>query len=133
MKRTFLILILITLLGAALRLYHLGNTPNSLNWDEVSWGYNAYSILKTGQDEYGNKFPLSFRAFNDFKQPVYVYSATVPIKIFGLTPFAVRLPSAIFGILTIPAIFYLARHIFHATNKKEWIALFTALSLHYDM
>lgn len=128
MRRTILLLSFIVFLGAVLRLYNLGSIPNSLNWDEVSWGYNAYSILTTGKDEYGQILPLSFRAFNDFKQPVYVYSATIPIELFGLTPFAVRLPSALFGILTIPALYFLARNIFHSHEKKEWIALLAALS-----
>ncbi len=114
MRRTILLLLLITILGAVLRLYNLGAVPDSLNWDEVSWGYNAYSILASGKDEYGQTLPLSFRAFNDFKQPVYVYSATIPISLFGLTPLAVRLPSAIFGILTIPAVFFVTIRIFNA-------------------
>lgn len=128
MKRIYIYLLIITVIGAVFRLYQLGSIPISLNWDEVSWGYNAYSMLQTGKDEYGETLPLSFRAFNDFKQPVYVYIETVPIAIFGLTPLAVRLPSAVFGILTIPAIFFLTRQVFDRHKKKEWIALITALS-----
>ena len=54
-------LILILILAAVLRFYQLGQNPPSLDWDETAHGYNAYSILKTGRDEYGYKFPLYFR------------------------------------------------------------------------
>ncbi|EKD95597.1 MAG: hypothetical protein ACD_24C00433G0001, partial [uncultured bacterium] len=58
--KTLTILLLIVLLGGALRFYQLASVPPSLARDEVSVGYNAYSILKTGKDEYGRIFPLSF-------------------------------------------------------------------------
>ena len=31
----------------------LGSNPPGMYWDEVSLGWNAYSILKTGHDEHG--------------------------------------------------------------------------------
>src|SRR5437868_4133609 len=112
-KNIYIIIFVLTLvLGAFLRFYQLGATPHSLDWDEVSWGYNAYSILKTGHDEYGSFMPLSFKAFGDYKQPVYVYLTTVPIQLFGLTPFAVRFTSAFFGFLTIPFVFLLLYELF---------------------
>ncbi len=60
LKPTY-ILCLIILLSLILRFYQLGKNPPSLDWDETAHGYNAYSILKTGRDEYGNKLPLLFR------------------------------------------------------------------------
>lgn len=96
----------ILLLAAVLRLYNLASNPPSLNWDEASIGYNAYSILKTGNDEYGNFLPLEFRSFDDYKPPVYVYLAVPSIAIFGLTELGTRFPAALFGILSV-AVFYL--------------------------
>lgn len=101
----------------------LGLIPNSLNWDEVSWGYNSYSILKTGQDEYGKFMPLSFQAFGDFKQPVYVYASVIPINIFGLNSFAVRFPSAFFGSITIIFVFLLTYELFRKENLRANLAL----------
>lgn len=125
--KKILFLILIVLIGFAFRFYDLGATPNSLNWDEVSWGYNAYSILTTGRDEHGEILPLSFKAFGDYKQPAYVYLDVVAIKIFGLTPFAVRFPSALFGTLSILSIYFLTREFFAKDKRREAIALFSAL------
>ena len=119
MKKIILIglFIAIVLLGGFLRFYKLGAVPNSMDWDEVSWGYNAYSVLLTGKDEYGQFLPLSFKAFGDYKQPVYVYSELLPIQLFGLNAFSVRFPSALFGTASIPFVFLLVYELF---RKKKY-------------
>ncbi len=105
-------LILIILLAAILRFYQLGQNPPSLDWDETAHGYNALSILKTGRDEYGYKFPLSFRSFDDYKPPVYTYLVVPSIAIFGLNDFAVRLPSAILGVLAVLFTYLMVKELF---------------------
>ena len=116
MKKLYISLFIATLVvGIFLRFYRLGGIPDSLNWDEVSWGYNAYSILKTGHDEHGAFMPLSFKAFGDYKQPVYVYLTSLSVGLFGLNPFSVRFSSAFLGVLTIPFVWLLVFELF----KKE--------------
>jgi len=92
---------LVVLLAALLRLYHLDQYPPSLNWDEVSHGYNAWAIWKTGADEWGIRVPLVFRAFGDFKLPVYIYSLVPWVAIGGLNAWTVRLSSALAGIMSV--------------------------------
>src|SRR3989338_825512 len=111
------VLISITLIGFLFRVWNITNTPPSLNWDEVSHGYNAYSILKTGHDEWGIRFPLIFRAFGDYKLPLYIYLTTPMIAIFGLNTFSVRLVSVLAGTIAIPLIYLLTNELFK--NKKE--------------
>ena len=94
-------LVLIIVLAAFLRFYQLGVNPPGLNWDETAHGYNAYSILKTGRDEYGYFMPLSFRSFDDYKPPLYTYLVVPSVAIFGLNSFAVRFPSALLGVLAV--------------------------------
>ena len=101
---TFLYLFVLSctfLLAAFLRFYKLGQIPSSLDWDEVSLAYNAQSILQTGKDEFGHSWPLSIQSFSDYKPPVYTYLLIPVLKIFGKTEFAVRLPSALAGTLTV--------------------------------
>ncbi|GAI80456.1 unnamed protein product, partial [marine sediment metagenome] len=87
-KRAKLILVfLIFFFSLFLRLFKLGDFPLSLNRDEAAIGYNAYSILKTGRDEWGEKLPLSFKSFGDYKMPLYIYFTVPFIKIFGLNEF----------------------------------------------
>ncbi|MCX8008936.1 MAG: glycosyltransferase family 39 protein [Patescibacteria group bacterium] len=106
----------IVLLGFFLRFYKLGEIPNGLYQDETAIGWNAYSILKTGKDEYGKSLPVYFKSFGDHKLPVYVYLTTISVYLFGLTPFSVRLPSALFGSFAIPAFYFLVKKL---TNNQK--------------
>lgn len=116
--RKFL-LIGIIFIAAILRLWQLGSTPPSPDWDEAALGYNAYSVLKTDRDEYGTWFPLSLRSYDDYKPPLYMYLAIGPIALFGLETWAVRLPSAIFGILAVIGTYFLVHELFK-DRKKEF-------------
>lgn len=118
MKIEKIALLTIFLLAFILRFYKLGEVPLTLDWDENSNAYNAYSILKTGKDEYGTFLPITNRSFEDYKPPLYMYLNIPTVAIFGLTPFAARLPSALFGFLTVPAIYFLAKWLFKGQNKN---------------
>src|SRR3989344_5699787 len=113
MPQTKILLSLIIILGVILRLLVLGQIPPSLNWDEVSHGYNAYSILKTGHDEWGIEWPTIFRAFGDYKLPVYIYSTVISVALFGLNEFSVRFPSVLAGVALIILTFFLSRKLFN--------------------
>lgn len=95
------ILIIILAAGAILRLVWLDKSPGPVNWDEAALGYNAYSLWKTGADEYGTKWPLSLRSFDDYKPPLYAYLTAPVVGIFGLNEINTRLPSAIAGVASI--------------------------------
>lgn len=127
--KKYIILILALALGAFLRLYEVGSIPNALTWDEAALGYNAFSILKTGKDEFGKFMPIVFKSFGDYKPGLYIYLAIPSIAIFGLTEFAVRLPSVLFGILAIFGVFLLAKELFENEKKNALLAQFAALSL----
>ena len=120
-----LILILILILAAFLRFYQLGQNPPSLDWDETAHGYNAYSILKTGRDEYGYRLPLYFRSFDDYKPPIYTYLVVPAVAAFGLNDFAVRLPSAVLGVLAVLFTYLMVYELF----KKKELALLAAFFL----
>ncbi len=111
-KNTVLILLSISILvGIITRFYKLGSAPAGLYLDEAAQGYNAFSILKTGKDEFGKAFPIVFRSFTDFKTPVYIYLIVPLIPIFGLTKYTVRFPSFFFSILTIPLLYLLIKNL----------------------
>ena len=103
---------LIVILAAVLRFYNLGQNPPSLDWDETAHGYNAYSILKTGKDEYGYKLPLFFRSFDDYKPPIYTYLVVPSVALFGLNDFAVRFPSAALGTFAVLFAYLMVKELF---------------------
>ncbi|MEK7090948.1 MAG: hypothetical protein AAB887_00390 [Patescibacteria group bacterium] len=109
-----ILLIFIVLLGSGLRLFHLGSRPLGFTWDEAALGYNAYSLLKTGRDEYGKILPVVLKSFGDYKPGVYAYLAVPSIATLGLSEFATRLPSAIFGTLLVIVVYLLTRNAFTA-------------------
>jgi len=112
MKYRFIIgFCLIVGLALFLRLYQLGANPAGFFCDEASIGYNAYSILTTGKDEYGKSFPLFFQAFGEYKNPLDIYSTLPLVAAFGLNEFSVRLESVFFSILTVIAFYYVGRQI----------------------
>jgi 4-amino-4-deoxy-L-arabinose transferase-like glycosyltransferase len=125
-KWYFRIFLLIFVIGIILRFYQLGNVPGSLDWDEVSFGYNAYSVLHTGKDEYGISHPLIFRAFGEYKQPVYAYLSVISIGLFGLNAFAVRFPSAFFGSLSIIFVYLMTYELF---KKYKFVKRISLLSM----
>ena len=116
-----IILFCIIALAAVTRLYKIQVNPPALSWDEVSIGYNAYSILKTGRDEHGTLLPIgSFVAYGDYKPPLAIY-VTVPfVAVFGLNELAVRLPSAICGTLTVLFTYFLVKELFGRSKRKTW-------------
>lgn len=109
----------IIVLASILRLWQLGGVPPSPDWDEAALGYNAYSIAKTGRDEYGTFLPLTLRSYDDYKPPLYVYLAVPFIALFGLDTWAVRLPSAILGISAVFGTYLLARELVRKWHRKD--------------
>ena len=128
MLKNNLVLLLIVVLATILRFYQLGQIPPSLDWDETAHGYNAYSILKTGRDEYGYKFPLSFRSFDDYKPPIYTYLVVPSAAIFGLNDFAVRFPSAALGVLAVIFTYLMVHELFKNRKIALLAAFFLAIS-----
>jgi positive regulator of sigma E activity len=124
-KILFLIVVFLFLFS---RLYKIDKIPQSAYWDEASIGYNAYSVLTTGKDEWGEFLPLHFRAFGEFKLPVYIYSAIPFIYFLGLNELSIRLPSVLFSLGSLILVYFLSGKLFKSKNISLFSAfLFVAL------
>lgn len=121
----FPLLGLVLLIAIVLRFSFFGVVPPSLNWDEASLGYNAFSILKTGKDEWGRFMPLTFEAFGDYKLPVYIYLAVPFVGILGLNEWSVRLPSMLAGVFSVFLLYWI---VLVESRNQKW-ALISALLL----
>lgn len=110
-NKKLVIIIIILLIGSFLRLYKLSQVPPSLFGDELEVGYQAYSVLKTGRDYYGNFLPVEFHSLAEWRTPLYIYSSIPTVALFGITPLGVRLPAVFFGILGIFALYLLTKEL----------------------
>lgn len=120
----------IFILAFLLRVINLGGSPAGFTPDEASFGYDAYSLIKTGHDQWGVPTPLTFKSFGDYKLPVYTYLVIPSISVFGLNEFSVRLPNALLGTLAVFATYFLVLELFGRREKKLAIlaSLFLAVS-----
>lgn len=100
-KTAWLILLVIIVSAAGLRFAGLTRYPPSLNWDEVSHAYNAFSLLHSGTDQWGQLPVLNFRAYGDYPTTLNLYATVPAIALFGPTDFAVRFPHTLIGVLTV--------------------------------
>lgn len=107
-----LFVIIIIIIAFFLRFYKVTQNPPSLNWDEVSIGYNAYSVLKTGKDEWNQNLPVHFKSYGEYKLPVQIYASIPGIAVFGLNELGVRITPVIYGTLTVLVMFFLGRALF---------------------
>ena len=123
MPKTKLLVLGFMILGLVVRVTWLTKYPAGFTPDEAAFGYNAYSILQTGKDEWGTPwwqlFFTNMRSFGDYKLPLYTFLTIPSIKIFGLSEFATRLPNAIIGTLAIGAIYLLTRKLFQNLNIEN--------------
>jgi len=93
--------VLAVLAGILMRTYQLGDHPYGLYQDEAVNGLDALRVLN-------GEHPIYFEA-NNGREPVYIYTMAGTVQLFGRTPLGVRAASAIFGVLTLPAVFLLGK------------------------
>ena len=124
-SKIFLLLGMVMLVGGFLRFWKLDKYPVSLSIDEVIIGYDAYSVMKTGKDHWGEFLPMAFRSVGDYKPPVMIYMMIPAIKLLGLNEFGIRFMVALISSLTILVVYFLSREIV----KNDVISVLTALLL----
>lgn len=116
-----IILGLIVVLAFVLRFYNLNHVPPGLHADEASQGFNAFSILKTGKDMYGKRFPILFRASGSYQPPIYTYLLIIPTILFKNSVFTVKSVSAVCGVGLTLLTFFIVKSFLK--NKKDSVTL----------
>lgn len=112
------ILAFIILLGLFLRIVWINNSPPALYGDELTIALDSYSLLKTGQDQLGNFFPLTFQ-MGAGRPAGYVYGSIPFVAVFGPTALGVRALSILSGLGIIILLYYIGRKLF---SKKVGLA-----------
>lgn len=122
-KKTNILLLGIIFLAFSLRIFNIVSNPPGVHADEADSGYNAYSLLKTGRDFYGNFLPIQITGFaENFRTPLSTYLTIPFVAVLGLSIFSIRLPAVMLGTIFVVLIFYLVKKIL---NEK--IALIAAV------
>lgn len=125
--KTKLVLFLIIGLGFLLRVVWLDQYPIGFTADEAQQGYDAYSILKTGKDGWGETLPMFPRGFGDYKPPLYTYLTIPSVALFGLNEFSTRFPAVMIGTISIVVVYFLTKEYF-GKNAGFWAALLMAIN-----
>jgi 4-amino-4-deoxy-L-arabinose transferase-like glycosyltransferase len=92
------VLLAISLLVVVVYFYEVPKNPAGFFVDEASISYNAHTIAQSGTDEDGNRFPLYFRAFGEYKSPVYIYVLSAVFWFTGPSVLVARMLSAVAGL-----------------------------------
>ena len=98
MKKVAIFFLAILVIASFFRLWHLDSIPPGLYPDEAMNGVNALEAIDTG------KYKV-FYPENNGREGLFINIQSLSVRIFGNTPFALRIISAIFGSLTIPGVF----------------------------
>lgn len=96
-------------LGIFARLYNFPNNPPGLNHDEAAASYEAYSLLKTGMDKWGNVLPVYFVAWGSGQSVLYSYLSIPFMHFFGLNLVTIRIVNLLTGILNILFLYLLVK------------------------
>jgi len=78
-------LAIVVVVAIATHIARIADLPMGFYPDESSIGWNAWSIATTGHDEHGTAWPLYFRAFGEYKNPVYIYFLALVYELFGFS------------------------------------------------
>ena len=93
-----MVLLLCIVLLIVWYLSNVTSNPPGYHIDESSISYNAHLIAQTGRDEYGEVWPLYFRAFDEYKNPTYIYLLAALFSLTGPSILVARTLSVVLGI-----------------------------------
>ena len=113
---------IVIIVGILLRVLFLDKFPAGLNCDEASVSYNAFSILNTMSDRYGNFMPVYTPAFGGGQSVLLMYLMLPFVKLFGLNIFVTRLPMAIISSISL-IIFYKILNFTDYDDRTKFFAL----------
>jgi hypothetical protein len=115
--------ITLAVIAIAAHVANIANLPRGLYVDESSIGYNAWTIANTGHDEHGVAWPLYFRAFGEFKNPVYIYFVALAYKLFGFSEWTTRIASAICWLTGSALLYVLGRRLARNPTSRIYLLL----------
>ena len=105
-KFIYLLIFLIVALGFFLRIYNINTAPPGVYPDEAVNGEDAVNAIKNGQYQW-------FYPSNQGREGFFINLIALCFKLFGISVLTLKLPSIIFGTLTIFGTYLLGKEIFN--------------------
>jgi 4-amino-4-deoxy-L-arabinose transferase-like glycosyltransferase len=129
-SRTLVTASLIAIAVAGLYATRLGFSPIYLMHDESKFALQAQAIAATGRDLTGHRLPVYFteEEFPAGRDPLIIYATAAALKVLPLSEAAVRLPTALLGVLDVVLMFFLARRLFGSDRMGAVGAMVLALA-----
>ncbi|MDO8677370.1 MAG: glycosyltransferase family 39 protein [Acidobacteriota bacterium] len=116
--------VLVVAATAAVYATRLSFAPIYLVHDEIKFSLQAISVAHDGRDLNGRFLPVYFSepAFTAGRDPMMIYATALALLVLPLSEAAVRLPTALVGVLNVLLMLVLARTLF----KSDAVALAAA-------
>ncbi len=115
-NKEFIIFLVIMAVAVFFRFYQLDLVPPGLWPDEAANGVDALKVLDECRNVEMSKCLSKFKIFypaNNGREGLFINLQAFSIAIFRVEPWALRLVSAIMGVLTIAGLYLLTRYIFN--------------------
>lgn len=109
MRRYLTEIIILTLISSILIFYKFNQIPKNLSYDEVEFTKLAISLNKKPYTPYSN--------LATGHSTLYFYIILLSFNIFGINNFALRFPSALFGVANVLLFYFIMRKIFNKNNS----------------
>lgn len=98
-------------LGCLVRLIALEQGPMGLHHDEAYSAYNAWAVMNYGVDSYGYTRPVYYTVWGSGMSVLYSYLTMPFIALAGICTWAIRIPQAILGCISLYVIYCLGKEI----------------------
>ncbi len=116
-----LTLILILVLAFYLRILNIETAPPGIYPDEAVNGQDALKAEESGNYQW-------FYPDNNGREGLFMNLIALCFKFLGVSIFALKLPSIIFGVLTVAGIYFLTKELFQKENPALIASFLTAVS-----
>jgi hypothetical protein len=130
MKRILVILVLlgIVITGIFIRLYRFYDMPSGFIQDEAVLSYDLYSLMQTGYDHHGYKWPMTFQAFNDWVVHINYYQFIPFIALFGLDEYSLRYAMVFLSVISILLLYFIGKEVTNNNFVSLLMAFLFSLS-----
>lgn len=128
-KKAYIILLCaVGIIAVFVRVYKFGSVPGGFNQDGAMAAVDAKALADYGTDRYGMRLPVHLTAWGYSQMSSLLSYLMVPwIKLFGLSPAALRMPQLIASVAALVCLYLFVRDVF-GKNAAIITLIFAAIN-----